>query len=234
MVCILAGGRGTRLGPLTRDQPKAMVEVAGRPFVDHQLSLLRQHRATRIVLCLGYRSNAVEEHVGDGSRYGLNVRYSHDGPELAGTAGAVRAALPLLGDEFLVLYGDTYLHIDYSDVASAFRRSALSALMTVLHNRGAWGASNVVYRNDRIVAYNKREPPQDAEWIDYGLSMFDREVLERSHESDLADVQQRLASQGQLAGYIATKRFYEIGTPDGLRDAEAFLASISLEQAGEP
>jgi NDP-sugar pyrophosphorylase family protein len=211
-----------------------MVEVAGRPFVDHQLSLLRRHGAEKVVLCLGYRADAVEKHVGDGSRYGLDVRYSHDGLEVAGTAGAVRAALPLLGDEFMVLYGDTYLRIDYADVVSAFQGSALSALMTVLWNRGRWGASNVVYRDDRIVAYNKRQPPQDAEWIDYGLSMFNREVIERSNESDLGDVQQRLASQGQLAGYVATRRFYEIGTPDGLKDTRVFLTPISLEQAGGP
>ncbi len=213
-----------RLGELTSDVPKPLLPVAGRPFVEHQLELLRAHGANRIVLALGYLGERIEEHVGDGSRFGLEIRFSYDGPEPAGTAGAVRRALPLLGNEFMVLYGDTYLRVDYQDVARAFRRSGLPALMTVLRNRDKWAPSNAVYEHGRVIAFDKESPPKVAEWIDYGLSVFQRSVLEQNPATDLADLALELAPQGRLAGYLVHERFYEIGTPEALAETDAFLS----------
>ena len=204
--------------------PKPLLQVAGRPFVEHQLELLRAHGAWRVVLAVGYLGKLIEEHVGDGSRFGLDVRFLHDGPEPVGTAGAVRLALPLLGDEFLVLYGDTYLRIDYADVAQAFRRSGLPALMTVLRNRGKWAPSNAVYNEGRVLAYDKANPPPGAEWIDYGLLAFRPSALEPDGPPDFSDVTRELAAAGQLAGYPASERFYEIGTPEALAETDAFLS----------
>ena len=223
VVCVLAGGRGSRLGAQTASIPKPMVTVAGRPFVEHQLELLRRHGARRVVMCLGYLGHVVEEALGDGSRFGLQIRYSHDGPAPAGTAGAVRRALPLLDDVFMVLYGDTYLRIDYGDVGRMFRQSQCPALMTVLRNRGQFAPSNAVFSGGRVLAYDKRSPPPGAEWIDYGLSVFDRSVFDRRPYADLADLTRDLASARLLAGYEATERFYEIGTPEALAQTEAFL-----------
>ena len=132
-VCILAGGLGTRLGERARDTPKPLLEVAGRPFLLHQLALLADHGAREVVVCVGYRGEQIVEVIG-GERFGLRVRYSHDAPELDGTLGAVRRALPLLGDRFLVLYGDTYLRVAYEAVDAAWRASGLPAVMTVLRN----------------------------------------------------------------------------------------------------
>ena len=223
-VCILAGGLGTRLGKRVRETPKPLLPVAGEPFVFHQLRLLRRHGARRIVLCVAYLGELIEQAVGDGSALGLEVSYSFDGAELAGTAGAVRRALPALGDEFLVLYGDTYLRIDYLDVQRAFRDSGLPALMTVLRNEGRWDTSNVVFEDGRVLRYDKRNPTPDMHWIDYGLGMMRREALEDSTASDLAELYAELAARGELAGYEARERFYEIGTPDSLREADEFLA----------
>jgi len=198
--------------------------VAGKPYVEHQLELLRAHGARRVVLSVGYLGHLIEEHIGDGSRFGLDIRFSYDGPEPAGTAGAVRRALPLLGDEFMVLYGDTYLRIEYQDVARAFRRSGLPALMTVLRNRGEWAPSNAVYEHGRVIAFDKESPPKEAEWIDYGLSVFERSTLEQDPATDLADLAHELARQERLAGYPVHERFYEIGTPEALAETEAFLS----------
>jgi N-acetyl-alpha-D-muramate 1-phosphate uridylyltransferase len=224
-VCILAGGLGTRLGEHVRDTPKPLLPVAGKPFVFHQLELLRRYGARRIVLCVGYLGERIEQAVGAGSSLGLEIAYSYDGPELAGTAGAVRQALPQLGDEFLVLYGDTYLRIDYADVQRAFRASGMPALMTVLRNDGRWDTSNVVFEHGRVTLYDKRNLVPEMKWIDYGLGMFSAEGLGATDEPDLADVYRELASQGRLAGYEATERFYEIGTPEALAETEAFLTS---------
>ena len=224
-VCILAGGRGERLGDLTRSVPKPMVDVAGRPFVDHQLLLLAEHGARQVVLCVEYLAEAIEQHVGDGRRYGLEVAYSRDEPGATGTAGAIRGALSLLGDAFLVLYGDTYLRIDYADVARRFRDSGLPALMTVLENANELQPSNAVVEDDRVVAYDKASPPAGSRWIDYGLLAFRSSVFATEGPADLADVLRELAAEGDVAAYEAKKRFYDIGTPEALAETEAFLGA---------
>ena len=223
-VCILAGGLGTRLGDAVRDVPKPLIEVAGRPFLLWQLELLRRHGAGRVVLCVGYRGEQIEAVVG--SPLGLDVRYVHDPPELAGTAGAVRGALDLLGDRFLVLYGDTYLRIDYADVDRVFAASGAPGLMTVLRNEGRWDASNVLFDGERVIRYDKAAPTPDMAWIDYGLGALRAQALDNDAD-DLADVYAELARRGDLVGYAATERFYEIGTPDSLAETSAFLASLS-------
>jgi MurNAc alpha-1-phosphate uridylyltransferase len=224
-VCILAGGRGTRLGKLCEGTPKPLLSVAGKPFLSHQLRLLRRHGAERIVLCVDYLAGQIEEAVGTGARFGLDVSYSRDPFEGAGTAAAVRNALPLLGNEFLVLYGDTYLRIEYGDVVSVFRARGLPGLMVVLKNAGRWGASNALYEDGLVRQYDKYAPRPEWEWIDYGLSVFRREVLLElePEERDLGLVCTRLAERGLLAGYEASKRFYEIGTPEALRETDEFL-----------
>jgi N-acetyl-alpha-D-muramate 1-phosphate uridylyltransferase len=223
-VCILAGGLGTRLGERVRDTPKPLLPVAGRPFVFHQLELLRRYGARRIVLCVGYLGEEIERVVGDGGELGLEVLYAYDPPDLAGTAGAVRGALHLLGEEFLVLYGDTYLRIDYLDVQRAFRESGMPALMTVLRNEGRWDTSNVVFEDGLVKVYDKQHLTPDMHWIDYGLGMLSAAALDVTGDADLAAVYRELAQRGQLAGYEATERFYEIGTPDALSETESFLA----------
>lgn len=234
-VCVLAGGRGTRLG--LADIPKPMVEVAGAPFLFHQLRLLRSHGARRVVLCVGYLGDQIAAAVGDGSAVGLDVVTVFDPPDLAGTAGAVRGALEDLGEVFLVLYGDTYLRIDYAAVQQAHAVSRVQALMTVLRNEGRWDASNVEYADGRVAHYDKRAPDPRMEWIDYGLAVLTPAALNAAPEArDLADVYHRLAENGQLAGYVATERFYEIGSPAALAETDAalrrFLGPVpkSLEQ----
>jgi NDP-sugar pyrophosphorylase family protein len=222
-VCILAGGRGTRLGPLTEDLPKPLIPVAGRPFIEHQLLLLREHRARRIVISVGYRGAAIEAAIGDGRRLGLEIEYVPDGPRPLGTAGAIAHALPLLGAAFLVLYGDTYLRIDYGAVARARERSGLPALMTVLRNSDRWEPSNAIYAKGRVTAYDKRQPPSGARWIDYGLLALTPSAFADGATGDLADLQAELATRGRMAGYLARRRFYDIGTPERLRETEAFL-----------
>jgi MurNAc alpha-1-phosphate uridylyltransferase len=223
-VCILAGGLGTRLGEHVREVPKPLLEVAGEPFLLHQLRLLAAHGASEVVLCVGYRGELVESRIG-GERFGMRIRYSFDAPGLEGTLGALRRARPLLGERFLVLYGDTYLRIDYGALARAWRASGLPAVMAVLRNEGRWDTSNVVYRDGMIVGYDKHAPPGAMEWIDYGLSGLESAAIDRvpACERDLGELHRRLAQDGELLGFEAHERFYEIGTPGALAEADAFL-----------
>jgi NDP-sugar pyrophosphorylase family protein len=225
---LLAGGLATRLRPITRTIPKAMVEVAGRPFIDHQLALLRRNGIRRVVLCLGHLGEQVEEHLGDGSRHGLQVSYAHDGPRLLGTGGALRRAAPLLGDVFWVMYGDSYMDIDYTTVLADFLRRDVLGLMTVLRNQDRWDRSNVVFRDGRLVKYDKRAQTPDMTHIDYGIALLRGAALERippDHSSDLADLYSALVAEGNMVGYEVSQRFYEIGSPVGLEETRAYLTA---------
>lgn len=223
-VCILAGGLGTRLGEQVHDTPKPLIEVAGEPFLFHQLRLLAGHGARRVVLCVGYLGELIERRVGD-ERFGIAIQYSFDAPGLDGTLGALRRALSLLGERFMVLYGDTYLRIDYADAARVWRDSGLPALMTVLRNEGRWDISNATYRDGVVTSYNKRAPTPEMRWIDYGLGGLTAQALAVSDpaERDLANLYGRLAALGRLCGYEATERFYEIGTPSALAETDRFI-----------
>jgi NDP-sugar pyrophosphorylase family protein len=227
-LCILAGGLGTRLGERVSDVPKPLIEVAGEPFLIHQLRLLAAHGAEEVVICVGYLGEMIAGAIGE-ELFGVRIRYSFDAPGLDGTLGAVRRALPLLGERFLVLYGDTYLRIDYAHVARTWRESGLPAIMTVLHNEGRWDASNVVYRDGLVLRYDKRAPTGDMSWIDYGLGGLTADALSvvGDEERDLTGLYQRLAELGRLCGYVASVRFYEIGTPAGLRETDAFLRELA-------
>lgn len=225
-VAILAGGLATRLRPATETVPKSLLEVAGKPFAAHQLDLLARAGASRVVFCVGYRGDMVEQALGDGSRWNLGVQYAFDGPVLLGTGGALRRALPLLGDRFLVLYGDSYLRCDYGAVERAFLESGKPALMTVLRNDGAWDRSNVGYADGRIVVYDKQQPTREMHHIDYGLGALTASVLgarPADQPFDLAEVYRDLAARGDLAGFEVVERFYEIGSPAGLAETRALL-----------
>ncbi len=226
-VCILAGGRGTRLGDAAGEVPKPIARVAGEPFLAHPLRLLRAHGARRVVISVGYRGDLIEEALGDGSRYGLELRYVDDGPDLRGTAGAVRGCLGELGERFMVLYGDTYLRIDYRAVAEAFLVAGTAGLLTVLRNEGRWDTSNTLIAGDRVIAHDKRYPTPEMAWIDYGLGAMRADALDAAgpDEDDLAAVYGALARDGELAAYIATERFYEIGTPAALAETDRFLTA---------
>jgi NDP-sugar pyrophosphorylase family protein len=223
-VCILAGGLGTRLGERTRDTPKPLLEVAGEPFVFHQLRLLAGHGVHEVVLCVGFLGRQIQARVGS-ERFGLRIAYSFDSPGLDGTLGAIRRAGLLLGERFLVLYGDTYLRIDYAAAAAGWRASGLPAMMTVLRNEGRWDASNVTYAAGRVVAYDKCAPDPSMRWIDYGLLGLTSAVLDRvaPDTRELPDLLRLLAREGLLYGLEADERFFEIGTPATLAETDAFL-----------
>jgi len=225
-VALLAGGLATRLRPLTETVPKAMLEVADAPFITHQLRLLRRETVARVVICAGYLGEQIAAYVGDGSRFGLSAHYRFDGPRLLGTGGALRAALDELGDEFMVMYGDSWLDISFAPVVEAFRASGTPALMTVFRNEGRWDSSNVWFEDGRIRLYDKRERLPQMRHIDWGLSLVRAEVLTArpaNDSFDLAEVYSDLSRAGKLAGYEVTTRFYEIGSAEGLKETDALL-----------
>ncbi len=225
-VAILAGGLATRLRPVTETIPKALVEIAGRPFAEHQVELLRAQGLRRLVWLVGYRGDQIEAALGDGSRWDMSFTYVHDGPVLLGTGGALRRARPALGDAFFVMYGDSYLECDFGAVAGAFARSGKAGLMTVYRNDGRYDASNVEFANGVIVRYDKRTRTPAMHHIDWGLGVLCASALDAYPPDtplDLARVYQDLLAADQLSGYEVPRRFYEIGSPEGIADTERHL-----------
>ncbi len=228
---ILAGGLGTRMWPDARTIPKTLLDVAGQPFAGWQLRWLADAEVNSVVYCIGYLGEQVREFAGDGSAWGLSIDYVDEGEQLRGTAGALRLAAEqgVLADQFLVLYGDSWLQVDPADVYATSRRSGRPALMTVFENRGQWDGSNVIYRDGVVERYEKglTPPPPQMRWIDYGLSVFARSVIEErvpvGVPSDLAPLCSEMAAAGELSGYLVAERFYEIGSPAGRAEAEALL-----------
>jgi NDP-sugar pyrophosphorylase family protein len=230
---VLAGGAGTRMRPLTEEMPKALVPVLGKPFADWQLELLAKQGIERVLYSVGYRGEMIRDHVGDGSRWGLEVIYVDEGHQLRGTGGALRLALDLgeLEEAFFVLYGDSYLPVDLSAIERAWEQTPLPALMTVFRNDGLWDASNAIYSGGRVVLYDKDRPADrvaDMHWIDYGLSVLTRDTVDErvaaGEVTDLAGLMRELSVEGKLAGFEVSERFYEAGSPEGLRDLEQYLS----------
>lgn len=242
-LALLAGGLATRLRPLTSFMPKSLIPIAGDPFLAHQLRLIHAGGIREVVLCCGFLGDQIEDFAGDGSRFGLSITYSHDGEQPLGTGGALLKALPLLGERFLVMYGDSWLTEPIEPVWRTFLDSGKPALMSVFCNQNRWGASNVEFRKGMVVRYNKRHPSTAMHHIDYGLDALDAGVL--AHWSvpvfDLGDVWSGLADYSLLAGYETSERFYEIGSLAGMRETEYVVAAsprvrrlLSISRAGTP
>jgi NDP-sugar pyrophosphorylase family protein len=228
-IVILAGGLATRLGPLTADRPKVLLEIGGRPFAEHQMDLLRREGLSEVIFCVGHHGALVEQALGDGSRWGMRFSFLHDGPTLLGTGGAVRRALALLDGAFFVMYGDSYLDCAFAPVEAAFRAAGKPGLMTVYRNDDQFDRSNVEFRRGQIVTYDKADRSPTMRHIDYGLGVLTTEAFHPWADAqgpfDLAAVYQYLVAHDALAGYEVTTRFYEIGSLQGLEDTRAFLAA---------
>lgn len=229
-VFILAGGLGTRLHPITKKIPKVLVEVYGEPFIAHQLRYLIKQNITHVILCLGYLGEMVQEFIESQTWGNLKISYVFDGVKPLGTAGAIKKALNDLKNfnfaHFFVLYGDSYLACDFSNVQKAYLQYQKYALMTVFKNEGRWDKSNIVFHNGQILDYNKQIQTHDMQHIDYGLGILNTQVFYSYAEDqfyDLAVLYQDLLKLNQLAGYEVLERFYEIGSFSGINELHSFF-----------
>jgi N-acetyl-alpha-D-muramate 1-phosphate uridylyltransferase len=223
---ILAGGLGTRLRPLTLKKPKAMVEVLGKPFLEYELLHLKRNGFEDFVLCVGYKSEQIREYFRDGTSLGVSLIYSSDGERQLGPVGALKKASRLLRDEFMVIYGDSFLMMDYPGFKADFRTSGKLAMMSVLENRNSYGRSDVVVENGLVTEYNKTKQSPQMVWINFGATMLRKgalDIVEEGSEMGEERFYNELIVRRELAAFITFKRFNEIGTLDGLGQFEKFL-----------
>jgi len=223
---ILAGGLGTRLRPLTRTVPKALIQVRGRPFVDYQLDLLKKSGIDDFVFCVGHLGEKVQGHLGDGSAFGCNIRYSYDGPNLLGPAGALKRAESLLQNRFFVTYGDAYLRAPYGDMMQTLGSSGRLAVMAVYRNENRFGKSDIVVKEGAVARYDKKNRVEGMDWINYGVTALRKEALGFVPEGKFCDEEAfygSLIERRELLAFEVEERFYEIGTPTSLSEFEAFI-----------
>ena len=226
---ILVGGLGTRLRPLTNTAPKSMVTVDGRPFLAHLLELLGHNGIGDVVLCIGYLGDQIREYLRDGGEFGVKIRYSEEKGELLGTGGALKRAEDYLNDRFFVINGDTYLPIRYDEVDQAFLKANKRGLMVLYDNREDTGVSNNVDIDNNLIVtkYKKGCDSHDLKYVEAGVLIFQRDVLAPIETGHLVSLEKSvfpfLIEQGELAAYVTEQRFYDMGTPRGLKELEEFL-----------
>lgn len=228
-VVVLMGGLGTRLKEYTKECPKPLVDVCGKPFFDYQLDLLMAWGFKKFLFLIGYRAEMIEEYYGDGSSRNISIEYCYDGKELLGTGGAVRRAYDLLEDDFMLIYGDSFMDIDYAETIYRYdrgREKGAKALMTVLRNNNRFDKSNVVMKDGELVLYDKHNPTTEMDYIDYGVSVYAKSLFadyEENVKFDIAQIQHELSIKGELVPQIVTKRFYEIGSPEALKEFSGYV-----------
>ncbi|MBK9226513.1 MAG: NTP transferase domain-containing protein [Ignavibacteria bacterium] len=223
---LLAGGKATRLRPVTETIPKSMLEVAGKPFIAHQLELVRKNAIEKVLVCASFLGEQIKNYLGDGSRFGMSVEYSFDGDELLGTGGAIKKAMNMLDEQFYVMYGDSYLNTDFELINEYFFAQSKPALMTVYLNEGKWDNSNVLFEKGNLLKYDKVNRTSDMKHIDYGLGILPKQAFEEYNNKtvfDLSEVYGKLLKKDLLAGYEVKERFYEIGSFTGLEETDKFL-----------
>jgi len=231
-ILLLAGGIATRLRPVTENIPKSLIDVAGKPFILHQLELLKRNGFVNIILCLGYLGEKIEKFIKDGSEFDVKVRYSYDGENLLGTGGAIKKAMRLSSEVFFVMYGDSYLDIEYSEVFKFYNKTCKSGLMTVYKNNGLWDNSNVIFRNGKIIEYDKKKRSNEMNYIDYGLGIFKKQDLMNypaNEKFDMEEYYKYLLDKNELAGYEVYNRFYEIGSFEGIKETENYIINKKVK-----
>jgi N-acetyl-alpha-D-muramate 1-phosphate uridylyltransferase len=227
-IAILTGGLATRLGELTKNRPKSLVEILNKPFLAYQLELLRAKGIADVVLCIGHLGGQIKETFGDGHKYGVRISYSIEDRPL-GTAGALKNAASLLGNIFFVMYGDSYLFLDFQKILTYFISQNKLGLATVYSNHNLYDKSNMAINGNMIVKYSKTEKTNDMVYIDYGASIFKKEMLQLipdDHFYSLEDIFVRLIEMKQLIAFEVNNRFYEIGSPQGLSDFGEFAKEM--------
>jgi len=229
---ILAGGEGTRLRPLTTSLPKSMIPIAGKPFLDYEIMLLKRTGVIDFVICIGYKGEIIRSHFGNGESFGVKIRYSDDGDMLLGTAGSLKKAQALLADGFFITYGDAYPIIDYHAAWNRFLSTGKIAMMVVLKNSNKYGRSNTVVQNGQVTFYSKKETVPGMEYIEFGVTFMNKQALDMlagDYPIDLELLYRKIICNNQMAAVEVKQRIYDIGSPEGLRDFGELVGSGQIE-----
>jgi NDP-sugar pyrophosphorylase family protein len=224
---ILAGGLGTRLGKRYEKVPKSMIQILGKPFLQYQIELLKENEIKRLLLCIGHLGDQIKTYFNDGSKFGIDIQYSEEGADLLGTGGALKKAEPFLDEHFFLMWGDSYLLLDYIDIRDVYFKTGCEGLMVVYKNYNDRVKSNVIVEEDKIALYDKWNSYDDMIYIDNGLSVLNKVILDEIPSNKVFAVEKifkKWSQEGKLAAYETEQRFYEIGSNKGLMEFKALVS----------
>ena len=225
---IICGGLATRLKKLSKNTPKSMIKIKGKPFLEYQLEDLKRQNVKDILLCVGHLSEHIQDYFKDGEKFGLNLTYSHDGDKALGAIGSIKNAEEKLEDVFFTLYGDSYVFLNYKELYNHFNRQNQNAMMTVFQNNNKYDKSNIILNRENMILQYSGEKKPEMIYIDYGVSIFRKKVFDQIPKDTFystKDLYTNLVNQKQLQGYKVKKRFYHIGTPEALNEFSKFINS---------
>ena len=224
-IVILCGGLATRLGDLAKNTPKSMIQIKDKPFLEYQIENVKKHSITDIVLCVGHLSEQIEDYFGSGEKLGVNINYSYDKDKPLGPIGALKNAETLLQDPFFIMYGDSYIFVDFKKVYTYFSKQDKLALMTIYQNFDKFDSSNII-TNHKLVTKYGGEKTKETTYIDYGVSLLKKKILEDIPADTFYstnDLFSKLVRQKELLAYEIKKRFYHIGTPEALEEFKKYV-----------
>ena len=223
-VIILAGGKATRLGKIAKNTPKSLIKINNHPFLYHQLIYLEKQGIKEVIICAGHLGFKIKKFI-ENKKINLKIKYFNDGKKLLGTGGAIKKILPFLKNNFFVMYGDSYLPINFRNVQKLYINSKKLGLITIYKNKNKLDKSNIILKSGNIY-YNKFKPIKGMHYIDYGLNILNKRVFKYFNlkkKFDLAEVLNLISKKNLLTFMLVKKRFYEIGSLHGIKDTEDFL-----------
>jgi len=223
-VIILAGGKATRLGKIAKNTPKSLIKINNHPFLYHQLIYLEKQGIKEVIICAGHLGFKIKKFI-EKKKINLKIKYFNDGKKLLGTGGAIKKILPFVKNNFFVMYGDSYLPINFRNVQKLYINSKKLGLITIYKNKNKLDKSNIILKSGNIY-YDKFKPIKGMHYIDYGLNILNKRVFKYFNlkkKFDLAEVLNLISKKNLLTFMLVKKRFYEIGSLHGIKDTEDFL-----------
>lgn len=223
----MAGGLATRLRPLTNDIPKSLILIQGKPFLQYQIELLTRYDIKDIVLCVAYMGKKIEDYFGDGNKFGVKITYSYEKNKLLGTGGALKLVEPYLNENFFLLWGDSYVRLNYKEMHDFHLKNTndFDVTIAIFYNIRNYDKSNIIYERGRIKKYEKNSK-DEMKYIDAGIMVFNKKILKRIPSGkvfQIEDLFHKLAKEEKLKPFLIKKRYYEIGSLKGLNQFKKFV-----------
>ena len=223
---ILAGGLATRIRPITNNKAKALIEINGKPFIYWQLKYYIKQGVKNFVFLLGFKGEEIEGYIKKNNYFNVNISFYYDGNQLRGTGGSILQSINKFPENFFVLYGDTLLQIDLNDMYNFYDKNNHQITMSIYKNKSMYDKSNVQKLSHNKITYNKDNLQNDMSYIDYGISILNKKIFISNTDKTLTDLSsfyKGISSKNKLFGYEVFKRFYEIGSFEGIKQTQSFV-----------
>ena len=218
---ILSGGKGTRVKKYTKKIPKCLIEINGKPFLYHQLEYLKKNNIKNVIVSVNYLGGKISSYLKKNIDF-INTKIVNDGKRPLGTGGAIIKSLRFLKKNFYIIYGDSYLNFNLKKLA----KKKNLATMAIFRNNNKYDKSNIELKKLGKIFYHKNNENKKLKYIDYGVSYVNKRIfkeIKKNIKFNLPDFFDEISKRNMLSGYKVIKRFYEIGSYNGIKDLKNYL-----------